>query len=46
MQEELIDEDVHFDSTIPQNLTFHTKRGSVKEKIELKNKSMEPLLEK
>lgn len=47
MQEELLDEDIHFDSTAPQNLKFQKKRGSINQKIEMKNKSKEePLLDR
>ena len=45
MQEEIIDEDLHLDSTIPNNLDF-TKRANMAKQIELKNSGKrEPLLD-
>jgi CBS domain containing-hemolysin-like protein len=45
MQEEIIDEDMHLDSTLPNNLNFK-KRSSISKNIELKSSAKrEPLLE-
>ena len=45
MQEELIDEDIHFDSTAQNNFNFLKKNKLSKQNIELKpNPQKEPLI--